>query len=63
MNLKGTPHGSGGDNGGGDGGGGGGGEAGEDYMQGTEDGVLWGTTINVHTCINVFKYADLNCLA
>lgn len=27
----------------------------EDYLQGTEDGVLWGTTINVHTCINIFK--------
>ena len=26
---------------------------------GMEDGVLWGTTINVQTCVNVFKYVPL----
>ena len=47
--LQGTPMGSGG------GSGGGANEPEEEYLLGTEDGVLWGTTINVHTCMNVFK--------
>jgi hypothetical protein len=35
----------------------------EDLLQGVEDGVLWGTTINVQTCMNIFKWGFMSSSA